>query len=110
TVMQGSLSDNDWKLLLHRIKEGRCTPFLGAGAAYPVLPLGRDLAEQWSTEHSYPLADRADLPRAAQYLAVTYDSMWPKERLAHSRNARRRISARGMSHIACFQGCRCRST
>jgi hypothetical protein len=82
--MQGSLSDNDWKLLLHRIKEGRCTPFLGAGAAYPVLPLGRDLAEQWSTEHSYPLADRADLPRVAQYLAVTYDSMWPKERLADS--------------------------
>jgi hypothetical protein len=82
--MQGSLSDNDWKLLLHRIKEGRCTPFLGAGAAYPALPLGRDLAEQWSTEHSYPLADRADLPRVAQYLAVTYDSMWPKERLADS--------------------------
>ena len=22
--MQGSLSDSDWKLLLHRIKEGRC--------------------------------------------------------------------------------------
>ncbi len=82
--MQGSLSDNDWKLLLHRIKEGRCTPFLGAGAAYPALPLGSDVAEQWSTKYSYPLADRADLPRVAQYLAVTYDSMWPKERLADS--------------------------
>jgi SIR2-like domain len=82
--MQGSLSDNDWKLLLHRIKEGRCTPFLGAGAAFQALPLGRDVAEQWSTEHSYPLADRADLPRVAQYLAVVYDSMFPKEALADS--------------------------
>src|SRR5260221_2451074 len=82
--MQGSLDDNDWKLLLHRIKEGRCTPFLGAGAAFPVLPLGRDVAEQWSTEHGYPLADRADLPRVAQYLATNYDPMFPKERLAES--------------------------
>ncbi len=82
--MQGSLSDSDWKLLLHRIKEGRCTPFLGAGASFPALPLGGGLAEQWSSEHSYPLADRTDLPRVAQYLAVTYDSMFPKERLADS--------------------------
>src|SRR5258708_40251864 len=82
--MQGSLSDSDWKLLLHRIKEGRCTPFLGAGASFPALPLGGGLAEQWSSEHSYPLADRTDLPRVAQYLAVTYDSMFPKERLAGS--------------------------
>src|SRR5215831_11510275 len=82
--MQGSLSDSDWKLLLHRIKEGRCTPFLGAGASFPALPLGGGLAERWSSEHSYPLADRTDLPRVAQYLAVTYDSMFPKEELANS--------------------------
>ena len=83
--MQGSLSDSDWKLLLHRIKEGRCTPFLGAGASFPALPLGGGLAEQWSSEHSYPLADRTDLPRVAQYLAVTRgDHMYPKERVADS--------------------------
>ncbi|TMJ92615.1 MAG: SIR2 family protein, partial [Alphaproteobacteria bacterium] len=83
-VMQGSLSDSDWKLLLHRIKEGRCTPFLGAGASFPALPLGGGVAEKWSAEHNYPLADRTDLPRVAQYLAVTYDSMFPKEELANS--------------------------
>src|SRR5260370_39876425 len=81
TVMKGSRRGSDWKLLLPRIKEGRCTPFLGAGASFPALPLGGGLAEQWSSEHSYPLADRTDLPRVAQYLAVTYDSMFPKERL-----------------------------
>jgi hypothetical protein len=80
--MHGSLDDKDWRLLLHRIKEGRCTPFLGAGAAYKALPLGADIAQQWSAEHGYPLADSANLPRVAQYLAVTYDAMFPKEALA----------------------------
>src|SRR5260370_41399263 len=84
TVMKGSRRGSDWKLLLPRIKEGRCTPFLGAGASFPALPLGGGLAEQWSSEHSYPLADRTDLPRVAQYLAVHYDSMIPKDRLAES--------------------------
>jgi hypothetical protein len=83
--MQGSLSDTFWEVLLPRIKEGRCTPFLGAGAAFPALPLGRHLAEQLSTKHSYPLGDRSDLPRVAQYLAVTRgDQMYPKERVADS--------------------------
>jgi hypothetical protein len=83
--MQGSLSDTFWEVLLPRIKEGRCTPFLGAGAAFPALPLGRDVAEQLSTKHSYPLGDRTDLPRVAQYLAVTRgDQMYPKERVADS--------------------------
>jgi SIR2-like domain len=46
---------------------------------------GRDLAEQLSTKHSYPLGDRTDLPRVAQYLAVTRgDQMYPKERVADS--------------------------
>jgi hypothetical protein len=80
----GSLSDRDWTLLFHRIKEGRCTPFLGAGAAFKSLPLGSDVAERWSKEHGYPLVDATNLPRVAQYLAVTYDSMFPKEALAAS--------------------------
>jgi hypothetical protein len=49
-----------------------------------LLPLGSDVAEQWSQEHGYPLADTANLPRVAQYLAVTYDAMFPKETIAAS--------------------------
>ena len=37
--MSNTLEDKDWDLLLRRIKAGKCTPFLGAGAAYGVLPL-----------------------------------------------------------------------
>lgn len=82
--MGGSLDDKDWKLLLYRIREGRCTPFLGAGADFKVLPLGSDVAEQWSKEHGYPLTDTANLARVSQYLSVTYDPMFPKETLSAS--------------------------
>jgi len=80
--MDGSLQDTDWEILLHRIKGGKCTPFLGAGAALPALPLGKEIAEQWSSQHGYPLPDTANLARVAQYLAVKHDPLFPKELLA----------------------------
>ncbi|MFN0086735.1 MAG: SIR2 family NAD-dependent protein deacylase [Blastocatellia bacterium] len=79
--MQNSLEDKDWGMLLNRIKEGKCTPFLGAGACYGVLPLGRDIAEQWAKAEEYPMSDSSDLVRVAQFLAVKYDPMYPKERI-----------------------------
>ena len=42
--MSNTLEDKDWDPLLRRIKAGKCTPFLGAGAAYGVLPLGAEIA------------------------------------------------------------------
>lgn len=32
-----------WNLLIRRIDDQRCTPFLGAGACVPALPLGETL-------------------------------------------------------------------
>jgi hypothetical protein len=58
--MPNTLEKSDWKLLLQRIKKGKCTPFLGAGACFGVLPLGCDIA---------------------QFLAVQYDPMFPKEEI-----------------------------
>lgn len=72
----------DWDTLLHRIRQGRCTPFLGAGACKGVLPLGGELARDWAREFDYPLEDCTDLARVAQYLAVTRDEMRPKELIA----------------------------
>ena len=31
--MSDGLTERDWEILLTRVKAGRCTPFLGAGAA-----------------------------------------------------------------------------
>src|SRR5262245_29358111 len=77
------MRDPDWKLLLARIEDGVCTPFLGAGAAAHALPLGSDIARRWAETHGYPLEDAHDLPRVAQFLAVHQDdAMYPKELLA----------------------------
>jgi len=75
------LDDTDWELLLNRIKEGKCTPFLGAGACDGVLPLGSDIAREWAKKYAYPLTDTHDLARVAQFLAVTIDPMFPKEQI-----------------------------
>ena len=78
--MPNTLEERDWKLLLGRIKAGKCTPFLGAGACFGALPLGSQIAQKWAQEHDYPLEDCRDLARVAQFLAVQLDdSMAPKE-------------------------------
>ena len=79
--MPDTLEERDWKLLLRRIKDGKCTPFLGAGACFGALPLGGQIAREWAQEHQYPLEDCHDLARVAQFLAVEYDSMFPKEEI-----------------------------
>lgn len=76
-----NMSESDWNLLLGRIKNKKCTPFLGAGACSGVFPLGADIAREWAREHGYPLEDSRDLARVAQYVAVTTDSMAPKEKI-----------------------------
>src|SRR5262249_18861218 len=81
-TMPRKLDETDWDVLLRRIKVGKCTPFLGAGACYGVLPLGSDIAREWAEKYEYPLEDSSDLARVAQYLAVTRDPMHPKERIA----------------------------
>jgi SIR2-like protein len=75
------MSDADWNFLLGRIKAGRCTPFLGAGASSDLYPLGSQLAKEWATQYQYPLDDAYDLARVAQFVAVTEDRMTPKDKI-----------------------------
>jgi hypothetical protein len=79
--MPNTLEDKDWDLLLRRIKAGKCTPFIGAGACYGKIPLGNQIAQDWASAHKYPLNDCNDLARVAQFLAVTEDAMSPKEKI-----------------------------
>jgi len=79
--MEG-FEERDWTRLLQRIKDKRCTPFVGAGASAKFLPVGSEIARQWAAETGYPLEDETDLARVAQYVAVVNgDPMWPKERI-----------------------------
>lgn len=78
--MSKLLTDTDWDVLLRRIDKGRCTPFLGAGASYGVLPLGGDIARQWADKYDYPMEDRSNLIAVSQFLALKYsDSIFPKD-------------------------------
>ena len=79
------MEEKHWDTLLQRVKDGRCTPFLGAGAAAGTLPLGADIAKEWAKELHHPLKEDAeDLARIAQFLAVRHDPMYPKERIRTS--------------------------
>jgi hypothetical protein len=75
------VDEGQWLTLVERIDRGRCTPFIGAGACVPTLPLAREIADQWTGAGRYPLDDAHDLARVAQYLAVRRDAMYPKERI-----------------------------
>lgn len=77
--MNAILSENEWKLLIRRFREGRIIPFLGAGACQGTLPLGSEIAREWAAEYHYPFADDGNLVRVAQYLAVEFDPTFPKE-------------------------------
>jgi hypothetical protein len=80
--MTAKLEDGDWDVLLRRIKDGKCTPFLGAGVNAGVLPLGADIARKWAAQYHYPLDDTWDLARVAQFLAIRRrDGMFPKEEI-----------------------------
>jgi len=76
---KGTLEEKDWQNLLRSIKKGRCTPFIGAGACFGSLPLGRDIARDWAKKYGYPLADSEDLARVAQFMAIDQYAMFPKE-------------------------------
>jgi hypothetical protein len=80
--MPNQLDKNKWKLLLDKIDRGECTPFLGAGASFPTLPLGAQIAEDWAKQWDYPLQDTSNLPRVAQFIATSTDDwVWPKSDL-----------------------------
>jgi SIR2-like domain len=81
TPMPETLSDKTWDILLGRIKERRCTPFLGAGACYGSLPLGAEIAQKWAADHGYPFTNPNNLIEVAQFLAVKYDPLFPKEQI-----------------------------
>lgn len=83
--MLEGLRPEDWELLKSRIELGNCTPFLGAGVSAGRIPLGSVIAKEWADEFKYPLPDKDDLAKVAQYIAVRHgDAMFPKEEFLRS--------------------------
>jgi len=71
------ISDDDLDLIVERIQEERCVPFLGAGVSLgfngPGLPTAAKLAESLAQSCGYPGPDRKDLFRVAQYYELVKD-------------------------------------
>jgi hypothetical protein len=74
-------SDEDWEDLILSIRAKACTPFLGAGAAVPLMPLGGQVARALAEKYDYPFDDKTNLPRVAQYVSIVRTANTAKLRL-----------------------------
>jgi hypothetical protein len=66
------MQDTDWEVLMKRIKDGRCTPFLGAGVYSEGPSLRSSVAKKWAAKYHYPFRDDDDVARVARFLNVEY--------------------------------------
>lgn len=80
--MPSQLSDDEWNRLLAGLERGAFTPFLGPGILLDRIPLPGDIALRWAEEHGYPLEDRWNLARVAQFMALEKGAKWPRDELA----------------------------
>ena len=89
--MPSPLADADWSLLLSRLERGACTPFLGAGVHLGRALLPGDIAMKWADEGNYPLEDRWNFPRVAQFMAVERGATWVRNDLAATLSAAKAV-------------------
>jgi hypothetical protein len=78
--VEPGLTERDWNLLLKRIADGKCTPFIGPAINQPYLPTRRAIATRWASEFGYPL-ENGDLARVTQYLAVENHRYFPHDEM-----------------------------
>lgn len=76
-----SLTDRDWTILIDRIRDGKCTPFIGSGIYHDLYSIRSRIAEQWAKQYDYPLSNSTDLASVARFLSVEYDPMFAQEEL-----------------------------
>jgi len=81
------LKDSDWRVLIDRINEKKCTPILGTGMRNSVLTLRSKIAEQWARDEGYPLEDCGDLARVARFVSLTYDADYTRRKLVEQMGA-----------------------
>jgi hypothetical protein len=77
------LTDDDWGSLLDSIEDGQCTPFLGAGASTPWLPLGDALAKSMSERFGVLYDTEEGLPRVAQIASHLVETLQVRRFVEH---------------------------
>ena len=73
-------NDIDWKTIIRRIKGGKCTPVISYQVTSHHFSDNQGVVRVWADEVAYPLSDRDNLARVAQYAGLTArDSLSAKE-------------------------------
>ena len=67
--MTHNLDERDWRDIVRRLKKMKCTPLISNQVIRDQLFEDLDVVENWATEIGYPLNDRSNLTRVAQYLS-----------------------------------------
>jgi len=73
-----NLDENDWRILLKAIRRGKLLPIVGPGASQGTIPFDHVIASQWARQHQYSKNDWWDLSKMAQFLAKTFNSIYPR--------------------------------
>ena len=73
-VVPTILEVKDWDILLKRIENGKCTPFLVFGACSEKISIISQIASKWAKEYDYPMEDSYDLTRV-EFVTVVEDFM-----------------------------------
>jgi hypothetical protein len=73
-----------WQSLLAEIADGKCVPILGFGLLEGLVGSSREIARRWAEEADFALVAHQldDLPRVAQYLAITQGTAFPRTAFA----------------------------
>jgi hypothetical protein len=70
----------DWKTIIRRIKGKQVTPIISSRICRPFVADQEVAVRTWAEEIDYPLADRVNVTRVAQFASTTgHDALAPKE-------------------------------
>lgn len=75
------LKEEDWKVLINRINDKKCTPILGTGMRSSVVTLRSKIAQEWTHSEGYPFEDTSNLARVARFLSLKYDPEYTRRKL-----------------------------
>src|ERR1043166_6726922 len=76
------INDAEWDLLVDRIHDGLCIPFLGAGASIGAnAPSAATLAEILAEKCHYPGRDKRDFLKVGQYYRMVTDEDAPRREI-----------------------------
>jgi hypothetical protein len=84
------LEERDWADLLRQISKGKCTPFIGPEVCKGLYLTKPQRSRIWAKKENYPLEDRSELARVAQFLAVRYAEATPITKLTEEFEGNRR--------------------